>query len=293
MLSITRSITTAGAPIFTGAWPVEARYEVVRRKIANRAVRVIRPCDYTHPRYVEPDAAPGIASEFSDVETEEQLLAFTHKYGSLGYARLFPREPKYGGDPVEWSLRHARRVTAAFEIIDRIKRGPAQVRAELPKLLRRIGWDLMGMIEGGKLEVSFTQTGDMIVIEDGKKKPAKTGVFTPGSLSYADWPGDPLRVAWRALAHLINDQIRGLRVEVSEEKLAPVLAFDALLQVIYFQLAGELNSLSVRRCVVCRNFFRAKRTDARHCSAKCLMRASRSRAKKKRRRMKHGALQKR
>lgn len=294
MLSITRSITKRGAaPTFTGSWPVEYRYKIVRHKIDDREIPVIRPCDYRKPRFIEPDAVPGIAYEFGEVETREQLLAFTHKFGLLGHDRLF--KTKCGGDPVDWSLRHARRVSVAFEIIDHIKRGPAQVRAEIPGLLREIGWDLMGSTtEDEKLKRLFTPTGKTILVRDdyGKAKSEKLHVITPGTLFYADWPGDPLLVAWRVLAHLINDQIRGLRVEVSETKLGPVFAFDALLQVIYLRMAGELNNLSVRRCIVCRNFFRAKRVDARHCSAKCLMQASRNRNAKKRRR-KHVALQKR
>jgi hypothetical protein len=277
-------------PVFAGLWPVESGYEIVERKIDRRTIRVVLPCDFTKPRLIDPDSFPGIASELGAVESETQLVAFTHKYGLLGYARLFPREPKYGGDPVKWSLRYARRVATAFQIVQLIERGPRQVVKELLTVLRSIGWDLMGMIEDGKLlEISFTQTGDTTVVEDSKKKPAKTGFLTLGSLSYAEWSSDPLRVAWRVLTYLINDQIRGLKVEVSETKLRPVFAFNALLEVIYWQLASELNGLHNRQCEVCKHFFRpAKRSDARRCSQKCTQQAYRNRMAKKRK-SKHDA----
>jgi hypothetical protein len=251
---------------FTGLWPVESRYEIVERKVRGKTIPVVVPSDLSKPQLIEPDLFPRIASEFSEIESDNQLLAFNRKFGLLGFARLFPHAVKYGGEPVSWSRGHARRVATAFEVFQLIRRGPLQTRKELPGVLRSIGWDLMGMIERGKLEVSFTQDQD-------------TTVITPGSLSYTEWPSDPLRVAWRVLAHLINDQIRGLRVEVSEGELRPVFVFDALIQVIYWRLVGELEELNLRRCKVCKIFFRAKRVDARHCSSKCRMRHSRENKK--------------
>lgn len=282
MLSVTLSVTMpkikqAGAPpesTFTGLWPVESRYEIVKQKVGGKTVPVVAPSDLSKPRLVQPDSFPRIAWEFSKVENGEQLLAFAHKFGLLGFARLFPRAVKYGGDPVEWSLRHARQVAVAFEVFHLIRRGPSQVRKELPGALRSIGLDFMGSTtEVEKLERLFTPTGKTILVKDELKD---LYVVTPRTLFYADWPGDPLRVAWRVLAYLINDQIRGLMVEVSEDKLRPVFAFDALLQVIYWQLAGELEGLNLRLCKVCNSFFSAKRIDARHCSDRCRMKDSRS-----------------
>jgi len=244
---------------FTGLWPVEHRYAIVVKKVARREIVVICPSDLKKPRFIEPDSFPRIAWEFAEVRSPTQLLTFAHKFGLLGFARLFPLAPKYDGDPVEWSLGHARRVAVAFEIVSLIKRGASQVQKELPGVLRSIGFDL---------------TGNETNVEQFQKR-----LFKPNSLFDAGWPGDPLHVAWRVLSHLINDQIRGLKVEVSEEKFRPVFAVDALLQVVYWQLAGELEGLSLRLCIVCKIFFRAKRIDARHCSDKCRMRDSRDNKK--------------
>ncbi len=165
----------------------------------------------------------------------------------MSLAQRHVPEHEHISDPVKWALDHARRVAAAFEIVELISRGAVQVRKELPGVLRPVG--------------SF------------------------GVLYDADWPRDPIRVAWHALSHLINDQIRRLWVEVSEQSMTPALRYTALLQVIYWRLAGELDGLNLKQCVVCRQFFRAKREDAQHCSARCRMKISRARSKGRRRRI--------
>ena len=265
--------------IFTGRWPVESGYELAKV----RGVEVICFVPGSSFRLIDPGMFPKIAWEFSGVRDKEELLAFNRKFGLLGHDRLVPSAKRCGGDPVAWSLGHARRVAGAFEIVSLIKCGSAVVTKELPNVLRTIGG-------GIRYDAEWPNNRKVSELEH-KKWLAE---FPGGKIPYW-WPAspepDPIRVAWRILAHLITDQISGLRVEISEETLRARVSFVAPLQAVYWSIANELEGLSVRRCIVCKTFFAAKRIDAEHCSDACRMKASRDRKKDKKRRRKHGLLQ--
>jgi hypothetical protein len=84
--------------------------------------------------HYRPTLEPQLVEHFAAVGDEESLLAFASRYGLLGYRQLHPAretgEEKHRGEPVAWSLAHARTVAGALgvlQLIDAVRKGQVRV----------------------------------------------------------------------------------------------------------------------------------------------------------------------
>jgi hypothetical protein len=278
-LNVTHAVTPA-PPIAAGLWPVADTYERVR--VGER--EMVRAKPTAEYRNIEPSNEKGLVFQFAGVRNGNTLIEFCQRFGLLGYNRLVPTEKRcvmpfklpyidekglakinhieLACEPVKWAVGHADRVNAMLALLDLMKKGAAAVRAELPNLLSSIDFELV------PLEKLASVSG-------------RRGAWRAD----ADWPHDPVRVAWSVIRDLINPVLDGLHVELIEGYSAPVLTFDALLQVIYLKLIGQLEDLYLLRCQY-GHLFLSTRDDAKTCSAKCRvkrLREKRSRAARRRR----------
>lgn len=255
-----------------GAWPVDSAYEIVMygRRPA------IRPKSSTNWKLIDPGKEKELVTRFQRVRDEKTLVDFCRRFGLLGYNHMVPREQRWLTEvraptgrkevldvtvfePIEWALRHAKNVFVIAAIVGLIKQGPKILTKELQDLLRSNRIDLKSLSEFR----GFSAQGRV--------------------LAYADWPDNPQGVAWQVIRDLINPVLGGLRLGLVAHSTIPVLRFDALLQVIYLKLIGELENRHLLSCANGGHLFFSKRADSQTCSDKCRVAIWRHKAKKGRR----------
>jgi hypothetical protein len=229
--------------------------------------------------HYRPTLEPQLVEHFAAVGDEESLLAFASRYGLLGYRQLHPAretgEEKHRGEPVAWSLAHARTVAGALgvlQLIDAVRKGQVRVDDNSRKAVayafanefHRAG------IEGphndpqpGSVSFSYLSPENAIFgVDDGLR-----------SIAWIyDWDRDPIGGAYSLLAWLVNPGIKDVHYELAssasdsrasgkpqqQTELGIGLTFDALLSVIYLRLAERVMSGEFRHCKECGRVFPAK-----------------------------------
>jgi hypothetical protein len=267
---------------FRHGWEVSEAYEVVPFRSARHRspVRVLRAVEARgFRRFYLPMIEPNLVEEFAQVDTEEKLKRFVVRYGLLGFQHVTPPEERVGGDPVEWALARAKESHVVL-VIQNLLEGmqkvgsDAELRRELPKLLRKAGLDtrfrLVPNFDAGR-----------VMQELRKQGPVSTMFQLP-----KPWEDDPARTAWLCLGDIINPHLRRIHFEIrpGDETDSPnlMLRFDCLLNVIFWRLAVELKKLKPYICESCGALKFARRGSRKTCSMKCRKKKWRSETQNKR-----------
>jgi hypothetical protein len=261
-------------------WLVAPGYRIDDRGKARVIVPVwdgvSRPGVRAHYR---PTLEPQLIEDFAAVSDVPSLLAFASRYGLLGYRQLHPvretGEERHPGDPVEWSLAHARTVAGVLgviRLIDAVRNGEMRVDDSSRKAVADVFANEFHRagIEGpnndpqpGSVTFSYLRPENAIFgSDDGLRS----------IVWIYDWERDPIGGAYSLLAWLINPGIKDVHYELAssasdsrasvkplqQTELGIGLAFDALLSVIYLRLAELVMSGEFRHCKECGRVFPAK-----------------------------------
>ncbi len=237
---------------FRQLWPVYERYEIEEGNLTSKG---------SVARYYSPAIEPHLVSEFAKVHDPKALLSFAKRFGELSG----------NGTLVEPAIRHARRIAAAAEVIEKIN----GLKREFSRVM-----DSPRVVEGLRrfLKIRLQQIG--IVLLSPEEFTADPGwLMRRGWIMTHDWHENPFRAAHLALAkHLFNPNLEGLRYRmVEEEKEEPqgplpglYLHFNNLLDVIYWRLATQMRG-EWRRCEwrKCRRVFPVHDPREIFCSSRC------------------------
>ena len=166
---------------------------------------------------------------------------FTKVFGLLGYNHLVPDKNKCQGDPLPWVKAHARTVSVVATLASLardVKRRPEN-RSRLATYLVKISrgpYALGGQVRN--VDFGITQK-----------------------------PVSPVFPALGIIRYLANENlgITGYRLRLAADGLKPFFSFQALIQVIYWQLVDGLGSSSICRCRECGRVFVAKNPRTQFC----------------------------
>jgi hypothetical protein len=184
-------------------------------------------------------------------------LAFTLRYGFLGYDSLVPIKKRLGGDPIEWIRAHALTVFVALELMGRMQAEDDPY--PLMDFLKRIPKGRYGFLAEQK-DLDFSRLPRSLDFAIRTHSRQKTRV-PPVRLCEA--------LAKRVVQDLVNPNIARIRRQLtmsSAGQIHSVFRFDAMVQCAYWQIANQLESGGgIRRCEYCGRFFVASHPNERFC----------------------------
>jgi hypothetical protein len=248
---------------------------------------------------------PEMAEHFARVSGGESLLDFNRQHGLLGYdflhraAEILGSNETWQGDPVAWALAHARiaaGILGAVAIINDVRGGKELNDRSVPSLLRGLFSEfakmgLEAVFEGkgrSRRFAGFVWTPPEALITSKKFQLSKKFSWR--------WGNDPIGTSYVVLSWVLNQYIRRVRFEFvsggyaerffglpdTGPRFGPEFHWDALLQVIYWQLAESVGG-AFRQCPRCGRVFPTSSGRDKYCSTRCsdAMRSKRYRDNKK------------
>jgi hypothetical protein len=179
-----------------------------------------------------PTNQKGLLGAFLEVaQNRATPVSFVNRFGLLGYNFLVPEQNKCkeGGDPIPWFLAHARTVYVLASLTNLIKsiKERSEARKKLATYLAEL--PLGPYAQGGRV--------------------IKMDLSTRSS--------KPLLSALGIIRTLTNPNLgdTGYRIQWTARGLNNFFSFQALIQVIYWQLAHEFDSRLIIRCCECGRIF--------------------------------------
>lgn len=157
--------------------------------------------------------------------------SFADRFGLLGYNFLVPPEYRCkGGDPLDWFLAQARTVCVltALAGLVRVARASTAERMELAKFLAR-------EISNGPYALGGRVVTTMLRAKHSNPVSAASGI----------------------LRWLINENLGDTRRRIQSlgQHFRTIFVFRALVEVVYWQLADQLDKSSIHRCRECGRVF--------------------------------------
>ena len=252
----------------------------VRESMVSKAQKGVRILTFPTPtgdevsEIIQPQKINGallwLLSE-TDID-ESAILEFANAFGLLthGWMAYSPRRgerPVYRGTPFTvWkeAITEARKVIGLLTAIE-----GGNKRA----LAKAIRWDQGGVAVSIAYSDSKNEK-DYELLASPDYQPETLALFEPGDLVM------PARIAVsrvvnRHLAKLASPQ---LLWSEAEQKFGVYLVPESLLGAIWAQFAENQDQLkAIGRCEVCGTWFERVRSDKRHCSDRCRVRAMRKR----------------
>jgi hypothetical protein len=256
-------------------WSVAESYRIEDRPLCGREVRVVVPQTGAWTRVCRPGQEDRLVEDLAAVADEKSLLAFSVRYGLLGFDRLHREEMRqrkehWAGDPVLWALSHARFVSAILsvtEIINDVRSGRVTLNDDTaPKIAEA-------------LAAEFRKAGVKGPLKEAAPEEHLFEYALPGDQGIrrvwvGDWERDPFGGAYTLLTELINPNIRGVHYEFiprgqnAETELGTRLRWNGLLEVVYWQLAERVGG-EFRLCPRCARVFPASGR-RKYCSTQCM-----------------------
>ncbi|MCL6566737.1 MAG: hypothetical protein K6U09_09990 [Acidobacteriia bacterium] len=281
-------------------WPVAGSYHIETQTRQRQRIRVVVP-DWRAPGADAcwPVLEPRLVEDFGAVRDEASLLAFTKRYGLLGYEEARRSGEGLNGDPVGWALGHARIIEGGLGILGII----SDVRSGRVKLD-----DHSSLALARAIEAQFKKMGLRGPVEEPMLPKLHVVKLPPEvlpdkddlafSIGFRDWECDPIGCAYTVLTTLINDQIKAINYKFqsfhrvtpeAEHKFGLELHWNALLHVVYWRFAERLGG-EFRQCGHCGRVFPMRTGRDRYCSPSCLnvIKCRNYRARKRQKREKDG-----
>jgi hypothetical protein len=271
--------------------PVAGAYRIEWHSLDHQKVRVVVAAwNLSGKSDCWPVLEPHLAEDFAGITAEGALRDFNEHYGLLGYhllhqADMQRRNETWQGDPVDWALAHARiaaGILGATGIINDVRSGKEELNdRSVGYLLRallsefeKMGLESMFAAGPPRRWEGFTWTTPEALASRSK--------FQLRKRFSARWGNDPIGTAYHVLSWVLNQYIRSVRFEFvsigyaarffelteSEPHFGPELRWDALLQVIYWQLAERLGG-AFRKCRGCGRVFAVDEPKQIFHSTKC------------------------
>jgi len=306
--NVTCDVTHKPVPLLASyCLSVAGAYRVERLTLDHRKVRVVVP-DWKVPQRSDcwPVFESHLAEDFARITDEASLRDFADRNGLLGYHRVHEAEMRrrnenWQGDPVPWALAHARLaagILGATDIINDVRRGKQDlndhsvgylIRALLSEF-EKMGLEPLFAAGPPRRWEGFTWTPPEALVSRTK--------FQLQKRFSGNWKNDPIGTSYYVLSWILNQYIRSVRFEFvsldyagrclglteSEPRFGPELCWDALLQVIYWQLAESIGG-AFRQCQRCGRVFPMRTGKDKFCTRRCsdALRSKRYRAEKKQR----------
>jgi hypothetical protein len=285
--------------------PVAATHRIEARTLNHHEVRVVL-ADWSSGKDSDcwPVRETRLTDDFARITGEPSLLAFNGRYGLLGYhvlhdAEMQRRQETWQGDPIAWALAHARvaaGILGIVDMIDRVRRDKLELnKRTIPNLLRvfSIEFGKMGLkalFEGRPRRFVGFEWSDPDSLVDPGRTPLRNRFSSR-------WGNDPIGTTYHVLSWVLNQYVRRIRPELASldyaarffgmkkagpPRFGPELRWDALLQVIYWQLAESVGG-AFRQCPRCGRVFPMNAGKQEFCSLRCgnAARQQRRRDKKK------------
>jgi hypothetical protein len=199
---------------------------------------VITPTGKKAERY-DPIEEPDLLNALLDVaQGKLKPVQFADRFGLLGYNYLVPLENRCkDGDPLHWFVAQARTIYTLAELIRYVREAERGDRY-LPDYLRE---DISNgpFALGGKVVATRFRTATR----------------------------SPTIAANGIIRYLINANLgtTGRVLQSSDRGLRTIFTFQALVQVIYWQLADRIGKSSIHRCIECGRIFSHSNVRARFC----------------------------
>jgi hypothetical protein len=213
------------------------------------------------------------------VHDEASLLAFTKRYGLLGYQKARRSGEILNGDPVHWALAHARIIEGGLGIlgiISDVRSGRVRLdgRSSLA-LARAIEAQFKKMGLSGPVEVPLLPKVHLVKVPP-EVLPDENNLAS--GIGFRDWEHDPIGFAYLVLTKLINLQIKGINYQFdsfdhatpeTDRQFGLELCWDALVHVVYWKFAERLDG-EFRQCQHCGRVFPMRTGREKYCSMACL-----------------------
>ena len=235
-----RAARRSRAEGFDQLWPVEAAYQI------KNGLLVSAPAPA--PKWYFPAAVLNLPGELAGVDSEKKLLAFAAEYGALGYNYLVEPKKRQGHDPVAWALAHAHTVRVVMELMNKLQKFEKERRGLVWRERVWNAWAdyLRGLLHG----------------------PYAFGAQVEKSYGWQIFSGDPIEKTQTILRTLINPNIKGIQRRILTGKHGHFHAYfryHALIELIYWQLANQLERGYARCCKECQRPFVAHDRRQRFC----------------------------
>jgi len=303
---VTDTVTSERLLLASQGLPVAGAHRIEKRILDGREVNVaIADWQVEVRGDCWPARAQSLVEDFAQVTGVESLLEFNSRYGLLGYhwlhqAEMHHRGETWQGDPVDWALAHARvaaGILNAVEVINEVRKDPRRLTGRtIPVLLRT----LFRKFEKMGLRVKLQREPfPLTVLEWRRPETMMSESYSPFQKKFSsNWRNDAIGTAYLVLTWVLNQYIRRVHFEFAsldyerrffgmpteKARFGLELRWDALLEVIYWQLAERVGG-EFRICPGCGLTFPASTANQIYHSARCAdaarQRRKRSRTKKK------------
>jgi len=290
--NVTDTVTHKTLPMLASyGLPVAGEYRIETRKLDGQKVPVV-VAQWKVPASDDcwPVYEAHLAEDFARITNEVSLQEFNSRYGLLGYHRLnesemLRRDETWHGDPVPWALAHARVAAGILDVTAIIN----DVRAAKKKLDRN---SLIGLLRALLCEFGKMGLERVFAVGPSRRWEGFTWTTPESFVSRtkfqlqkrfgSNWGSDPIGTAYYVLAWIINQYIRHVRFEFisldyfargfgmteSVPRFGPELRWDAMIQVIYWQLAEQVGG-AFQRCLRCGLIFPMRSGKDKYCSPRC------------------------
>lgn len=258
---------------FVSYWPVREKYEIKNGMLIGSG----------ETKYYLPMANREIAEELANLHKKEEtaLLEFAYRFGHLGYSRLAPVDERTEGDPLKWIWTHANTANLVLQLVTSLREGDERAALQVIKSLKVDednidGWDFE--------EIATVDVGL------GSKIVRKGWALGDAA------QGTSLELASKIVRTLLDENVKGITRKsfpTKDHQIQSFFRFDALIQVVYWQLFDAAEKGELRRCKQCQAPFIARDKRQRFCPKRFKEKESRCtrayRAKRFREKKKAGA----
>jgi len=289
--NVTYTVTQKTMPLLAShGLTVAAAHRIETHTLDHRKVRIaVADWNSGPQRDCWPLHETRLTEDFARITDEASLLDFNGRYGLLGYdwlhraAEVLGSSEAWRGDPVCWALAHARvaaGIAGVVEIINDVRSGkvdlakPSLVRA-LFSQFKKIGLESIFTAGRPRRWEGFTWARPEALVNQSESPLRKR--FS------ANWGQDPIGTAYFVLAWVLNQYVQTVRFEFASldfaarffgmekagpPRFGPELRWNALLQVIYWQLAEDVGG-AFRQCRRCGRVFPMRTGKDEFCDPRC------------------------
>lgn len=225
---------------FVSIWPVREKYEIKNGMLIGSGET---------KNYRLPMAYREIAWEAAKLhkKDEKTLLDFAHRFGHFGYSKLVPVDKRTEGDPLKWIWIQAQKANLTLQLLTALNQEDEQAAL---KVIETLKVDEEVILDWDFNELPFGNIG------------------VGGKITHST----ALEFAITILKELLNENVKGIRRKAfltkDPYKIKSYFHFDALIQVVFWQLFDAAENGEFRRCKQCQAPFIARDKRQRFCPAR-------------------------